>query len=74
MYPELQEETKIFDPRDAATGSGGAEVSDATVVKRGDQWWMYLGGQAHGMGRRTLQRLAPPGAPLSAAGWTLDAR
>jgi hypothetical protein len=38
-------ETKIFDPRDPSTASGGAELSDATVCKRGDHWWMYLAGQ-----------------------------
>ncbi len=41
---------KIFDPRDPSTGSGGAEVLDPTIVKRSDQWWMYLAGQAHGYG------------------------
>ncbi|HEY6329997.1 MAG TPA: hypothetical protein VI756_11720 [Blastocatellia bacterium] len=37
-------EFKVFDPRDPSTGSGGAELLDATVVKQGDQWWMYLAG------------------------------
>ncbi len=65
-------ETKIFDPRDAATGSGGAEVLDATVVKRGDRWWMYLAGQAHGYGATQIYSASlPAGAPLSASGWKL---
>ena len=65
-------ETKVFDPRDPATGSGGAEVLDASVVKRGDQWWMVLAGQAHGFGPPQLFSASlSPAAPLSASGWTL---
>jgi hypothetical protein len=65
-------EAKIFDPRDPATGSGGAELSDATVVLRDDQWWMYLAGQAAGYGPTQLYSASlPAGAPLSASGWTL---
>jgi hypothetical protein len=41
---------KIFDPRDGSTGSGGDELIDCSVVRRNDQWWMYLAGQAHGQG------------------------
>jgi hypothetical protein len=36
-------ETKLFDPRDSPAGIG-TELLDASVVKRGDQWWMYLAG------------------------------
>src|SRR5207248_1885464 len=58
--------------RDAATGSAGAELSDATVVKRGDQWWMYLAGQAHGYGPTELYSASlPAGAPLTPEGWSL---
>ncbi|KAA6456017.1 hypothetical protein DYQ86_26430 [Acidobacteria bacterium AB60] len=65
-------ETKIFDPRDAATGSGGAEVTDACVVKRGNQWWMYLAGQPKGYGATDLYSAClAPDAPLSVRGWTL---
>ena len=65
-------ETKIFDPRDPATGTAGAELLDATVVRRGDQWWMYLAGQAAGYGAPQLFSASlPPGAPLSASGWTV---
>ncbi len=65
-------ETKIFDPRDPATDSRGAELTDACVVKRGDQWWMYLAGQAHGYGPTELYSASLPlSAPLSAHGWTL---
>ena len=65
-------ETKVFDPRDAATGSGGAEVLDPSVVKRGGQWWMVLAGQAHGFGPPQLFSASlPAGAPLSSSGWAL---
>ena len=69
---QIRKETKIFDPRDAATESRGAEVSDATVVKRGDQWWMYLAGQALGYGPTPIYSASLPiGACLSARGWSL---
>jgi hypothetical protein len=65
-------ERKIFDPRDASTGSGGSELSDATVIKRGDQWWMYLAGQAAGYGPTDIYSASlPVGAALSATGWKL---
>lgn len=65
-------ETKIFDPRDETTGSRGAEVTDATVVKRGDRWWMYVAGQALGYGPTQIYSASlRAGAPLSAEGWTL---
>ena len=65
-------ETKIFDPRDHATGTAGAELLDATVVHRNKQWWMFLAGQAAGYGAPQLYSASlPPGAPLSATGWTL---
>jgi hypothetical protein len=64
-------ETKIFDPHDATTGSNGAELLDSTLVRRDNQWWMYLGGQAHGYGPTDLFSASlPTGAPLSATGWT----
>ena len=64
---------KIFDPRDPATGTHGAEVLDSTVVKRGDQWWMYLAGQAAGYGPTDLFSASlADGAPLSAQGWSLS--
>ena len=68
----IQGETKIFDPRDGSTGSGGAELLDPSVVKRGDQWWMILAGQAHGFGPpQIFSASLPNGAALSASGWTL---
>ncbi len=65
-------ETKVFDPRDGSTGSGGAELLDATVVLRGGQWWMYLAGQASGYGPTDIYSASlSPGAPLSASGWEI---
>jgi len=63
-------EVKIFDPRDPSTGSEGSELLDASVVYRGEQWCLYLAGQAHGFGATDLySAYLPPGAPLSATGW-----
>lgn len=73
MRPRLGTETKIFDPGDPSTESGGAELLDATVVRRGGQWWMYLAGQADGYGATDIYCASlPPGAPLSATGWKLS--
>ncbi len=64
-------ETKLFDPQDPSSGKG-AEVLDASVIKRGDRWWMYLAGQSHGYGATQIYSAAPdPGARLSPAGWKL---
>jgi len=62
-------ETKIFDPQNDPSG---AEVLDASVFRRGDQWWMVLAGQASGYGATQLYSASlAPGAPLSAADWKL---
>jgi hypothetical protein len=66
-------EVKIFDPRDPVTGSERAELVDASVVKRGDQWWMYLAGQIGGYGPTDIYSASlPVGAPLAATGWQLN--
>jgi hypothetical protein len=68
----LGTERKVFDPRDASTGSGGAELLDPSVVERSEQWWIYLAGQAGGYGATDIYSASlPSGAPLSAAGWSL---
>jgi len=68
----LRTEVKIFDPRDAATGSGGAELSDPSVTKRGEQWRMFLAGQAAGYGATEIySAVLDPHARLSATGWKL---
>jgi hypothetical protein len=65
-------EYKIFDPRDGSTGTTGDELLDASVVKRGDTWEMYLAGQAHGQGATNLfSATLPQNAPLSVRGWSL---
>ena len=68
--PQLGTEVKVFDPRDFATGSDGAELLDASVVRRGNQWWMYLAGQLDGYGATDIYSASlPPTMPLSASGW-----
>src|SRR5579863_6622908 len=70
--PVLGPELKSFDPRDPSTGSDGAELLDASVVQRGQQWWLYLGGQAKGFGPTDLYSASlATGAPLSPTGWNL---
>jgi hypothetical protein len=70
--PVMGTELKIFDPRDASTGSAGAELSDSTIVSRDRQWWMYLAGQSGGFGATDIYSASlPTGARLSAAGWEL---
>ena len=65
-------ELKIFDPRDASTGSDGVELSDSSVVQRNQQWWMYLAGQPGGFGATEIYSASlATGAPLSATGWKL---
>jgi hypothetical protein len=65
-------ERKVFDPNDASTASGGAEVLDASVVQRSHVWEMYLAGQASGYGPTDIYSASLSlGAPLSAVGWKL---
>jgi len=72
MHPSASV-VKIFDPRDASTGLRGAELLDASVVQRGEQWTLYLAGQASGYGDTDIYCASlPSGAPLSATGWTLS--
>lgn len=70
--PELGAEVKIFDPRDSSTGLSGAELLDASVVRRAEQWWMYLAGQPGGYGTTDIYSASlPPNVPLCATGWQL---
>jgi hypothetical protein len=65
-------EVKILDPRDASTGSCGAELLDPTLALQNGQWRLYLAGQAGGFGATGLFSASlPAGAPLSATGWKL---
>jgi hypothetical protein len=71
MQPVLRAQTKIFDPRDSTTLAAGAELLDATVVRRAEQWWMFLAGQAAGYGPTDIYSASLPLlAPLAPAGWT----
>jgi hypothetical protein len=66
-------ETKIFDPAEGFSPlTDAVEITDSTVTKRGDQWWMYVAGQATGHeGIRLFSASLPAGSPLSAQGWSL---
>jgi hypothetical protein len=66
-------ETKVFDPSDGFTPvTDLIEVTDPSLAKRGDQWWLYGAGQVAGRPATQLVAAALPArAPLSAAGWTL---
>ena len=66
-------ETKIFDPADGyGPLTDPVAVTDSTVVKRGNRWWMYLAGKLKGPGATHLFSASlPEGAPLSATGWRL---
>ena len=66
-------ETKIFDPADRfAPLRDPAEVTDPTIFKRGDRWWMGVATEvANRPGIQLATATLPAGAPLSASGWTL---
>jgi hypothetical protein len=69
-------ETKIFDPADGfAPVTDAFILTDASVVKRGHRWWMYLAGRA--LNRPSIELFSaslPEGASLSAAGWKLTSQ
>lgn len=71
----LGKETKIFDPGDGyAPLVDVYTVTDSSVVRRGNRWWMYLAGR--GGDHPTIQLFSaalPDGAPLAASGWRLTA-
>lgn len=65
-------ETKIFDP---AEGFGSVKdawvITDSTVTKRGDRWWMFLAGKAAAPSIELFSASLPEGSPLAATGWKL---
>lgn len=68
-------ETKIFDPADGfAPLTDPWAITDSSVVKRGNQWWMYLAGKVAARSSIDLFSASlPEGAPLSALGWKVTA-
>jgi hypothetical protein len=74
--PMPAKETKIFDPADGfAPLTDTYILTDSSVVKRGNRWWMYLAGRA--MNRPSIELFSaslPENAPLAATGWILTAR
>jgi len=66
-------ETKILDPADGfGTLADVVEVTDPTLARRGNRWWLY--GASQVVGRPGIQLVSaslPAGAPLSPTGWTL---
>jgi hypothetical protein len=66
-------ETKVFDPEDGfAPLTNVIELTDSTLARRGDQWWMYLAGEAAGHeGIRLFSASLPDGAPLAPTGWRI---
>lgn len=69
-------ETKIFDPADGFTPvTDLAEITDATVAKRRNQWWMYAAGQVAGrMETELFSASLAPEQPLAATGWKLTTK
>ena len=69
-------ETKIFDPADGfAPLADLFTVTDATVAKRADRWWMFLAGKAASReGIQLFSASLPQGAALAATGWRLTFR
>jgi hypothetical protein len=66
-------ETKIFDPADGfAPLTNPLNITDCTVTKRGNRWWMYMSGRVKGKpGIYFFSASLPEGAPLAATGWTV---
>ena len=64
---------KIFDPAEGFKPfTNVVELTDATIAKRGDRWWMCLAGEAGGYeGIELFSATLPQGVPLVATGWQL---
>lgn len=75
LPPTPVRKVKIFDPADGfGPVKNLVELSDATLARRGDRWWMYLSGQHHGANEITLFSASlPEGSPLGTAGWAVTA-
>jgi hypothetical protein len=68
-------ETKLFDPADGyAPLTDPLSITDSTVVKRGNRWWMFMGGRVKGKPSiYFFSASLPEDAPLSATGWKVSA-
>src|SRR5262245_5832481 len=66
-------ETKIFDPADGfAPLTDPIAITDCTIAKRDNRWWMYTGGRVKGRGSLYFFSASlPEGAPLAATGWAV---
>ena len=68
------EKVKVFDPTDG-TGMGAVKnigpPQDVTLIRRGNQWQMYCGARNKERRLSVYSATLPPGAPLSATGWTI---
>jgi hypothetical protein len=73
LVPLPDTKVKLFDPKDGFGAIKSIRVfTDASVVKRGHQWWMIGGGFDVRKGNIVLLSASlPVGAPLSATGWSI---
>jgi hypothetical protein len=73
LVPRPVRKTKIFDSSEGfgpITNLGG--LTDATLAKRGDQWWLYLAGLDRKKWTLNLWSASlPAGSPLESVGWTI---
>ena len=69
-------EIKIFDPADGfAPFTDPIELTDSTVAKRGDRWWMYLAGEVSGHeGIQLFSASLPAGSAACVARLAADSR
>ncbi len=72
----IAREIKVFDPADGFGPIADlTEITDPTVVRRGNQWWMFAAGQLKGdRNQHLFSASLSAGAPLSATGWQLTPR
>jgi hypothetical protein len=68
-------ETKLFDPADGFAPLRDAYIlTDPTLARRGNRWWLYLAGRAQNrVSIELFSASLAEGAPLAATGWTLTA-